>query len=52
MFADDTNQFYSHKKIEISFKNAKVKQEKIFQWFKANKLSLNEGNEMKETKFN
>ena len=47
MFADDTNLFYSHNNIKILFKNAKDELEKISQWFKANKLLLNEG----KTKF-
>ena len=47
MFADDTNLFYSHNNIKILFKNANGELEKISQWFKANKLSLNEG----KTKF-
>ena len=47
IFADDTNLFYSHNNIKILFKNANDKLEKISQWFKANKLSLNEG----KTKF-
>ena len=47
MFADDTNLFYSHNNIKIVFKNANDELEKISQWFKANKLSLNEG----KTKF-
>ena len=47
MFADDTNLFYSHNHIKILFKNANDELEKISQWFKVNKLSLNEG----KTKF-
>ena len=47
MFADDTNLFYSHSNIKILFKNANHELEKNSQWFKANKLSLNEG----KTKF-
>ena len=47
MFADDTNLFYSHNNIKILFKNANDELEKISKWFKANKLSLNEG----KTKF-
>ena len=43
MFADDTNLFYSHNYIRILFKNASDELEKIPQWLKANKLSLNEG---------
>ena len=47
IFADDANLFYSHNNIKILFKNANNELEKISQWFKANKLSLNEG----KTKF-
>ena len=47
MFADDNNLFYSHNNITILFKNANDELEKISKWFKANKLSLNEG----KTKF-
>ena len=47
MLADDTNLFHSHKRIKILFKNANNEPEKISQWFKANKISLNEG----KTKF-
>ena len=44
MFADDTNLFYSHKSINILFKNPNDELEKISRWFrKANKLSINEG---------
>ena len=39
--------FYSHSNIKILFKNANDELEKNSQWFKANKLSLNEG----KTKF-
>ena len=47
MFADGANRFYSHKNINILFKNANDELEMISQWFRANKLSLNE----KKTKF-
>ena len=47
MFADDTDLFYSPNNIKILFKNANDELEKISQWFKANKLPLNEG----KTKF-
>ena len=47
MSADDTNLFYSHNNIKIMFKNSNDELEKISQWFKTNKLSLNEG----KTKF-
>ena len=43
MFVDDTNLFYFHNYIKILFKNANDELEKLSQWFKANKLSLNEG---------
>ena len=46
-FSDDTNVFCSHNNIKILFKNANDELEKNSQWFKANKLSLNEG----KTKF-
>ena len=42
MFADDTNLFLSHKNIKKLFETANSELEKIYQWFKANKLSLNE----------
>ena len=44
MFVDDTNLFYSHNNIKILFKNTNDKLEKSSKRFKANKLSLNEGN--------
>ena len=47
MFADDSNLFYSHNNIKTLIKNANDELEKISQWFKTNKLSLNEG----KTKF-
>ena len=47
MFEDDTNLFYSHNNVKILFKNANDELEKIPQWFKGNKISLNEG----KTKF-
>ena len=47
MFVDGANRFYSHKNINILFKNANDELEMISQWFRANKLSLNE----KKTKF-
>ena len=46
MFADDTNLFHSPKGV-IFYKNANDELEKISQWFKANKLSLNK----EKTKF-
>ena len=42
MLADDTNLFHCHKSIKILFKNANDELEKISEWFKANKLFLNE----------
>ena len=47
MSAEDTDLFYSHNNIKILFKNTNNEQEKISQWFKANKISLNE----RKTKF-
>ena len=47
IFADDINLFYSHNNLKILFKNANDEREKIPQWFKGNKLSLNE----RKTKF-
>ena len=43
MFADDTNLFFSHKDIKESFRILNIELDKICTWFKANKLSLNEG---------
>ena len=43
MFADDTNLFFSHKDIKELFRTVNFELEKICTWFKANKLSLNEG---------
>ena len=42
-FSDATNLFYSHNNIKILFKNTNDELEKISQWFKANRLSSNEG---------
>ena len=47
MFTDDTNCSYSHKNIKGLFYTANSELEKISQWFKANKLSIN----IKKTKF-
>ena len=47
IFADDTNLFYSHKNIHQLFAKVNEELEKIGDWFKANKLSLNN----KKTKF-
>ena len=44
MFADDTNLFSSHSNIKDLFNNLNLELNKIAVWFKANKLSLNEGN--------
>ena len=41
MFADDTNLIYSHNDIKTLFVTVNGELEKIEQWFKANKLSLN-----------
>ena len=47
MFADDTNCIYFHKNIEGLFYAVNSELEKVSQWFKANKLSIN----IKKTKF-
>ena len=47
MFADDTNLFYSQKNIHQLFTKINEELEKIGDWFKANKLSLNN----KKTKY-
>ena len=44
MFVDDTNLFYSHKNIHQLFAKVNEELEKIGDWFKANKLSLNNKN--------
>ena len=41
MHADDTNLFYSNNDIETLFSTVNMELEKISEWFKANKLSLN-----------
>ena len=41
MFADDTNLFYSHQNISSLFMTVNNELDKIGEWFKANKLSLN-----------
>ena len=43
MFADNTNLFFSHKNIKELFQVVNFELEKICNWFRANKLSLNEG---------
>ena len=40
MFADDTNQFYSHKNLQSKFNTVSGELRKINDWFRANKLSL------------
>ena len=42
MFADDTNLFCSNKKIKPLFLKANLELQKISEWFRANKLSLDE----------
>ena len=42
MFADDTNLFYLNKNIKPLFLKANLELWKISEWFRANKLSLNE----------
>ena len=41
MFADDTNLFFSHKNRKDLFQAVNSELGKVFQWFNANKLSLN-----------
>ena len=41
MFADDTNLFFSHKNIKDLLQAVNSELGKVFQWFNANKLSLN-----------
>ena len=41
MFADDINLFYSHRNIKTLFTTVNEELNRIGQWFKANKLSLN-----------
>ena len=43
MFAENTNLFSSHSNIKDLFDNVNLELNKITVWFKANKLSLNEG---------
>ena len=47
MFVDDTNLFYSHQNISSLFMTVNNELDKIGEWFKANKLSLN----VKKTKY-
>ena len=42
MFADDTNLFYSHQNIKTLSGTVNCELQKICEWFRANKLSLNE----------
>ena len=41
LFADDTNVFYSHNDSSIVTRVLKAEIDKLSEWFKANKLSLN-----------
>ena len=41
IFADDTNLFMSHKRIDTLFASIKMELENVSTWFKSNKLSLN-----------
>ena len=41
MFADDTNLFYAHKNLNLLYHTVNSELQKINEWFKANKLSLN-----------
>ena len=41
MLADDANLFFTHKNIKELFQTVNSELDKVFQWFNANKLSLN-----------
>ena len=41
MFADDANLFFEHKDLRILFSMVNDELNKIYEWFNANKLSLN-----------
>ena len=41
MFANDTNLFFSQKKLKELFHIVNLELNKVFEWFNANKLSLN-----------
>ena len=41
MFSDDTNLFFTHKYIKELLQTVNSELDKVFQWFNANKLSLN-----------
>ena len=41
LFADDTNIFFSHQKFSSLVNTVNCEIDKISEWFKANKLSLN-----------
>ena len=43
IFAGDTNLFYSHQDIKELFRVVNSELERVYDWFNANKLSLNEG---------
>ena len=45
LFTDDTTRFYSHKDIDM-FYEKRVREVSIYNWFKANKLSINEFSKM------
>ena len=51
IFADDTNLFFSRKRIKQLFHIANLELSKVFRWFNANKLSLNK-DKTKNTFFN
>ena len=42
MFADDTNLFFEHTDLRILFSMVNDELKKIYEWFNANKLSLND----------
>ena len=41
IFADDTNLFFSHSDINVSFEKMNRELTNVSNWFNANKLSLN-----------
>ena len=47
IFADDTNLFFSHSDINVSFEKMNRELTNVSNWFNANKLSLN----VKKTKY-
>ena len=43
MFVEDTNLFFEHTDLSILFSMVNDELKKIYEWFNANKLSLNAG---------